>query len=437
MSAAILEVHDHELRLARDGEVIARSPGCAIVDKQTVLLGSEARAQAYLQPRNFHNKFWYQLNQAALTRGSRAVRSHADLAYRHLAQLASQTSSLDSVVIAVPGGFSKQQLALLLGIGQASSVTPIALVDSALASAASCAAAGDYKHIDMQLHRTVITELSVTERVVRGRVQVIDNVGLDRLYNQLAAHVADQFISQSRFDPLHQASTEQLLHNELPGWITLLHDAAEIKVAIEFRQSRFEARLTRESIVAAADPLYREILSRIDVGSNCLIGERLAQLPGFSANLKSSFELSATSVFDGCAQLATGSSKPDAGLHLITELPACADPFVFPTNTVVATDLAAASPVATHIVSNGCAYALSAKPLHLNADGGVAGTASGASVAQITQRAATASLVPTNGAALKLNGRKFDGSEISPGDEITLESGAASFLAICLVAPHA
>ena len=136
MAATIIELNDHELRVAKEGKIIVRSPGCAIVQGTEIKIGDEAYQQAYIQPRNYHNRFWYQLDQSALRRSSKAVRHHADLAFKHLEHVRKAAGSPALVVFAIPGGFSKEQLALLLGIAEACKIKTVAVVDAAIAAAA-------------------------------------------------------------------------------------------------------------------------------------------------------------------------------------------------------------------------------------------------------------------------------------------------------------
>lgn len=436
MTAAIIELNDYEVRIARDSAILARSPAGAVIRGNTIEVGEQAIAQALLNPREFHNRYWYQLDQAPLRRATRAARHHADLAFRQLEQLHRDAGKPDTVVFAVPGGFSKSQLALLLGITEACHMRPVALVDAAVAGAAAEVGAGRYQHIDMQLHRTVVTELSIGASVERGHVDVIDGIGFDKLTDRLVAFVADQFLAQSRFDPLHQAGTEQLLHNEMPGWLNLLNAQREIKVYLEFRGSRFEARIAREEIVGVAEASYRSIHECLSANTSWLASSRLAALPGFIDYHRGCAVLSDNAVFEGAAGLATTTESAAAGLSLITKLPACTTPTITSTPGAVA-DRAAPPLIATHIVSGARAFPLSASGMFLNADGSISTKANSRTVAQAKLTGNGAVVTAENGAIVRVNGLVAANAVFGAGDEITIEGAAPVYLPVCLANPDA
>jgi hypothetical protein len=439
MAAAILELNDHELRLEKDAQIVARSPGCAIVSGTNIEVGEAACKQAHLHPRDFHNRFWYQLNQASLRKSTRAARHHADLAFRHLEHIHKAAGAPETLVFAIPGGFSKEQLALLLGIADACKIKTLALVDAAVASAADCVAPGTYRHIEIQLHRAVVTDLVIDDHVSRGSLDVIDGAGFDKLCSRFVAFVADQFLAQSRFDPLHQAHTEQVLFNELPTWLQLLHTRREIKVHIEYRLTRFEARIARDDLIAVAQPTYNEIRDRIAARDRCLIGSRLAALPGFVNAPATQFILPESAVFGGCAEIAERTLEPSGGLTLLTRLKASVAPTIGASgDTQVPSGTAPAADPVTHVLCGARAYELGTTPLYLSGHGGAARSPSTHAVANLRLVRGGTEVAAENGARLRLNGLPVETSTaVAAGDEITVEGSAVVYLPISVVAPDA
>jgi len=439
MAAAIIELNDHEIRVAKDGRIVARSPGCAIVQGTNVEIGAAACHQAHLHPRDYHNRFWYQLNQAALRKSSRAARHHADLAFKHLEQIYKDTGAPKEVVFAIPGGFTKEQLALLLGIAEACKIKTVALVDAAVACAADCVAAGTYRHIEIQLHRAVVTDVVINDYVTRKNIDIINGAGFDKLTARFVAFIADQFLVQSRFDPLHQANTEQLLFNEMPNWLGLLHTRREIKVHIDYRQSRFEARISRDDIVAVAQPIYSEIRDRISAHDYCLVGSRLAAMPGFIESTANQFVLSESAVFGGCASLAERSAGA-GGLSLITRLEATDAPTIGmsrdsreprkPTGAGIDTP--------THMLCGARAYEITATPLYLTANGNAERSSSNRSIASVRRNGVATNISSENGSRLRLNGLPVETNiSIAAGDDLTIEGAAVVYSTICVVSPDA
>jgi hypothetical protein len=437
MSAAIIDLNDHELRLAHGGKILVRSPASAIVKGNEIQIGRAAYEQAQLQPREYHNKFWYQLGQAALRKTSRFARHNADLAFRHLEHVHQSSGSHKEVVFVVAGGYSKEQLALLLGIADALDIETLALVDAAVACAAACAGPGHYYHVELQLHRAVVSELRVDDTVELTGITVIDGIGSDKLHSRFVAYVADQFLAQSRFDPLHQANTEQLLFNEMAAWLVLLRANREIKVHIDFRGSRFEARISREEFVVIAEPIYDEIRRNLPADAHCLIGDRLGTMPGFMSGCVSQWIIAESAVFDGSVTLAEAAKSSPTGLSLITRLPACATPSIFPTQPQNTGRPNLHPTAATHVLCGIRAFELSAAPLYLNADGTTNLIANARAVACVKRIGSDVSVDVVNSARLRVNGLPTSRAEISAGDEITVEGSAVIFSLINVVTRNA
>jgi hypothetical protein len=62
----------------------------------------------------------------------------------------------------------------------------------------------------------VVTLLRQGAQLSQESVLTAEECGLDRLYNDWVKAIADEFVRLTRFDPLHQAATEQALFNRLP-----------------------------------------------------------------------------------------------------------------------------------------------------------------------------------------------------------------------------
>jgi hypothetical protein len=439
MTASIIELNDQEVRLARDNEIVVRSRGAAIVTNSGVEVGSTANQQVHLNPRDSYQKFWYQLNQAALRSPSKSARHHADLAYLHLLQVLTEGGKPEKVVLAIPGGFSKEQLGLLLGIIHACGVEVIAMVDAAVAEAASCAGSGEYCHVEMQKYRTVITHLTVDEQVVRHRLDVLDDIGTEKISRLLVEFIADQFLVQSRFDPLHQANTEQILFNEIPNWIDLLRKRKETDIHIEFRQRRFDARLKRSAVVELLDPVYDEIREQLTRREHCLIGSRLARLPGFNIQDSRMFLLPETAVFEGCRDLLRGTGDASKELRLQTNLPASTEPTIG--NVYFATpnrETSDSARIVTHILCKGTAYPVTSASSYFSDVGQVSAVEADNSVFQIWQKGSGLLLRRCHSIRVSKNDTPVDvETTVEVGDRITSDRSKFVFEPIHVVGINA
>jgi hypothetical protein len=118
VSLAVLELNDAALVLGDAGGVLARSPGFALLAADAPVMGEAARACARIEPRRTMSQFWQRLGTEPLHHAPAHTRHHADLGYRHLLHVHELGGKPAELLLAVPGSFSREQLALLLGIAE-------------------------------------------------------------------------------------------------------------------------------------------------------------------------------------------------------------------------------------------------------------------------------------------------------------------------------
>ncbi len=425
MTNCVIEVNDIELRAAVDGEVVASSPGVACAINGQVEIGARALAQAQLHPRATENRFWRDLNTAPLHQFGKRVRHHADLAYLHLEHLRTLARGPSAAVFAVPGSLSHEQLSLLLGIAQACRLKPLALVDSAVAAGAAQLGAGRWAHVDLQQHQAVITGLEVGERVTRGTVEVLPGLGQHAIRQACVQVITAAFVTHCRFDPLHHAATEQLLHDHLPNWLDLLATSAEIRVQLEYRGARFDTRVERAAVARAVAPLLTKLRAALPAGAQAVASYRLAAQPAYAEVFGSVPRLRAAAVFDALRVLAPGDASQ--GLKLITELAASSAP----TLQAATADFATGS--ATHLLDHHTAFALKQTPLYLLARGGCSRTPDPMALCSVAREASGPELHALVDGRVMLNGRPVAGRvALAAGDLVTFTGASALFTAIAV-----
>lgn len=401
MSACIIELNDIGLFTTVEAGLYAESPAYALLNGDEIIVGEAARAAARLHPRQINNRFWQQLGLNPLPEQSPQVRHHADLAYRHLLHVHQLASEPPQVIFAVPASFDRDQLAVLLGITQQCPFDAVGLVDLAVAAAAGLELPGSGVHIDLQLHQVVVTALNVAEgSVARAGERVAEGAGLLALYNQFSHLIADAFIQQCRFDPLHDAHSEQLLYDALPEWLQQQAQLQEFVFAIPQGDTVHTAKLPRAAFLGPVHGLQQRIRTCIDeLGDNVqctLVAQNLVKLPGFFELVEHGMAVPLGAVAEACRQHAELISSHDASLPFITRLPATSisQPTVssdqqhnqpaaeLAPNLTAASEMAAesgrqAQPLATHILLNSTAYALrEAEQLYADDNGGLALAAS-------------------------------------------------------------
>jgi len=258
-----------EKLLQIDGQAY-ESPGFALPDKDGLLVGIAAENKAHLFPRQIIQHFWDQLNTDPLEQpGQYVPQSTAEIAYSHLDRIWQQIQQHgDEIIIAVPGFYGRQQLGLILGIANELSIPVKGFVPLALA--ASPGAQGQ------QL--TLEDSVTGTEK------------GLIHLHKQWADAIAQEFVASTRFDPFHQAASEQELYHRLPGILFNLQNNPSIAFDMTGGSRTYSITLTRDLMTRKAETVYREIRQMVErlrtqhkkneTAVVLQLTHRLARLPG-------------------------------------------------------------------------------------------------------------------------------------------------------------
>jgi len=298
LATLVLELNDAEIRAALGDEVVAVEPGYALLDGETLVTGIEAVRAVRLKPRQVFDRFWADLNQAPLPRPHPRAGSLADLAFAQLSSLWSRFGAgVDEVVFVVPGSYRRDQLGLLLGMAEACGIPARGLVDAAVASSQRRYPGRTLAHIDAGLHGVVVTLLGQDDGVSRQTVESTATVGLSALRERWLAAIADTFVIQTRFDPLHDAEAEQALFDHLPASLEALRQRDATRIEVEIRGVRLGAELKRSDLAAAADDLYASLVALLrlvhpaDSPLVLQVSHRLAHLPGLLEKLAESSDL--------------------------------------------------------------------------------------------------------------------------------------------------
>jgi hypothetical protein len=304
-----LELNDAGLILAADtvtgtdaGEarILASAPGVACVTETALLTGVAAAQQSKLQPQRTHSRFWQELSAAPLGRAPRPQLSAADLAYEQLRELLATAGGDTRLLVAVPAGYAREQLGLLLGITAAAGITETGLVDAGLAACALAPVPPHVLHLDLLRHRAVVTTIEQDNGAVRrARFELDTGCGTQRLEQLCIELIAGIFVRATRFDPLYQARTEQLLADGAWGWLQGLRAAETVTVSLPAESESLQIELARAQWLAAAEPCYAAILQLVHgarpAGQSVelRVGERAQALPGLIERLR---ELSSCTV---------------------------------------------------------------------------------------------------------------------------------------------
>ncbi len=434
MATSVIELNDSEVRLGNNGVIAVRSPGYAFVSNDGIQIGEAAAGRTRLDPRAANNRYWKNLNQDPLQLKSAKARHNADLAFAHLLEIYDKAGKPDNIIFAVPASFSNEQLALLLGLVEASPMTAVGLVDSAIAACAPVLGQGKFQHVDIQLHQSVLTNIDVDEKVRRESVQIINNAGLANILDHTAHLIADQFIKESRFDPQHHPETEQALYNQIPACLSSLLTHAEVALEVQYQQTLYQAKLPAEMLHAKLASLYEMITSNMDSERDCIISQQLNRLPGFSPLLGQAEVLEENSVLHGCFLYETEICKSESGLNFVTSLTATPEPVIIARTERIedsAPTLLNDKQAITHILHEHHALPLGSSGLYLSASGKVSVIKSKESQCRIQNVNGAVELQMLGDLTVFVNGSQVQKTQVvSAGDIVSFVGSKTEYVLI-------
>ena len=117
------------------------------------------------------------------------------------------------MALVVPANYRDAHLQLLLGVAKANQLEITSLISKpAWCTRQARLAASKVVHVDVQMHQTVVSTVSISDtEVVLENAKVVAEVSLVNMQEALLQSLQACFIREDRFDPLHDAGTEQQL----------------------------------------------------------------------------------------------------------------------------------------------------------------------------------------------------------------------------------
>lgn len=360
----VIDLNDSNIRVASGDQMLLNSPGYAVIKDNKIAFGASAAKLTRIYPRSTHDDYWYRLGQEAIQSTSNQIRHNADLAYMQLAEIYEQAGKPTNSVIAVPSSFNQDQLGLLLGLLKAADFQDVKLIDSALLASIKALHQGEQLHLDIQLHQSVLTRIETDKNHQVIATEVLPDIGLMGIHEQCARLISHEFINQSRFDPHHNAETEQLLFEKIPDCLVKLTNTSISKIDIEYKSQSYSANITRETILKELLPLYERIYKRIDKSEALLLSHRFGNLPGFIEGIDNASMLDEFALFATAKNYTDYFHKSDPDNNYLSELPVIG-PVGNSKKTIgekhQATDI-------THILINDIAYKLDGRQYFFTID---------------------------------------------------------------------
>jgi len=372
-----LEINDAGLILARDAQIVAEEPGCAMLDGRAPQTGAAAMRRARLQPLFAETRHWQELGTAALPRRMPAAATYAEVAYAQLAQLAREAGDGGGeTLFAVPAWYTREQLAVLLGVAREAGFPAVGLVDAGLAAAALEPVPAAVVQLELTMHRAVVTVLEHAGELRRVRYELLPQHGWLALQQAWLDMIAAAFVRKTRFDPLHEAASEQRLWDGLSGWLAALELGDALTIELPAAGDTRAVDFVRADFAAAARGIYdavAHVLQRARPADGPLhlrLSHRWARLPGFADRLAELRDCEVRPLPRGAAALGALAfervlRRDPAQVALVPRLPVplahASARAVEPAQRVAPQDRP------THVVHLGRAWPLLHEPLYLGA----------------------------------------------------------------------
>ena len=370
-----VEINDAGLALAAGGALLAEEPGIAMLDGAVPVTGAAAARRARLQPVFAENRHWQDLADTPLARPRPGARTLAEVAYAQLVALRRVAADQDrATLFAVPAAYTREQLALLLGVAREAELEPVGLVDAALASVAREPAPPQLLHLDLGLHRATLSVLEHGGELRRVRYELLPQHGWLALQQGWLDMISSAFVRRTRFDPLHEAGSEQRLADGLPAWLTAAAQDELVSIELPTAEDLLAVEIPAVDFAASGSRHYDEYLrivqrSRPSGGMLHLrLSQRVATLPGLLERLAELRDLELAVLPAGAAALGALAFEREIRrdprqLTLVQHLPAPALGVGSAAGDRRSTVPAELRP--THLVHHSRAYALRGRPLAL------------------------------------------------------------------------
>ncbi len=359
------------------------SPGFAIPEKNILLVGNAASEKSRLVPLQFINTFWDQLNTASLEKKNRHAQNRAEIACAHLSYIWNNIQMHgDELIFAVPDHYGREQMGLILGMAQELSIPVKGFVSLPIAASRDPHPDALLMYLDIHLHRFELVLLSQGEQLTRENSLSLQDIGLEQLYRSWVDSIAEEFVRTTRFDPLHQAASEQEMYDRLPGALDILKGQSSSIFEITQGKNSYRITLLKDLLKQKTGEVYDDICRNIekmrdehgqkDVPTVLQITHRIACLPGLRDKLSEIDNCEIVELEPGAgAQGAVSIWNQLADLHA----PDRTSFFTSRPWQQTGPDMARAVPfeasgktVPSHVLYRDVAYGLSEQPVYVGSD---------------------------------------------------------------------
>jgi hypothetical protein len=251
---------DAALALARDGALAGVAP--SIVDAgagDAARAGEPATDRARRAPASVSSRHWADIARGAPPAAASRRLARAELRARLRDGGGAATDP--AVQVAVPAAFGTGALSEVLAVCRAESLPVAGFVDAAALLGAALALRGTALVLEVGLHHAAVTRIDCNGTESRRRsARVRTSGGLLSLHESWLQLVSEAMVLRTRFDPLHEAASEQRLYELLPD--AAARAAAEGVATLELPggSGPLQVTLSRDQFAARGEGLYRDLV---------------------------------------------------------------------------------------------------------------------------------------------------------------------------------
>ena len=326
MSLLAIELNDAGIRAARaDGEGLLpvdgehrESPGFAWMRKDEIVTGRKAWDQARRHSLGVDARFWDQLDTQPVDPRDVHSPNRAEVAYEHLRRVVEQVRRPDeAVVIAVPPFYDRRQLGLLVGIARELKLPLRGLVASPIAIPPELVPSGTFMVVDLGLQRCSLSVVESGEHLRVARTYASPDVGLLTFWRQWVKAVGGEFVRKTRFDPLHDADTEQQLHDALFAILDSGEYSAGVRLELDVGTRVHRVTVTDQMLADAGHGLVLELCRDAEDAratydpSVVLVTYDAAWAPGLERTLQRQLSVPVRALPAGAAAIGLAQLWPD------------------------------------------------------------------------------------------------------------------------------
>ena len=281
-----IDIDDGALAIARDGDLVSMAPSIVQAAPGARAQGASALDLIRLRPREVSSRHWAQIARGEGDLPAAVRLARAELQAR-AAAVSVDLADIDALQVAVPSHFDAAALGRVLAVLRGANCRVASFVDSA---AVLCAAVGVTRAaivIDIGLHHVAVSRVVTEGGMARRKaVRLRTGQGLLALQEAWLQLVSEAMVLRSRFDPLHDAATEQKLYEMLDASAAVAARDGGVTISLPVGAQTHEVRLSRDQFAARADAIYRDLLALVHelrpagAALTLLVSERVAGLPG-------------------------------------------------------------------------------------------------------------------------------------------------------------